>query len=439
MSSDAMQISDAAERDGKKAHAQDLPPGYKRTEVGVIPEDWRVMTLSELGHSLSGGTPSKSDSQLWSGDIPWVSSKDMKVARIRDSIDHVSRLALGNGTRLVQPGTILMVVRGMSLAHSFPVAIVEAPVAFNQDIKAFVPNSEVSGEFVLRWLESSQAAVLLLATEATHGTKRLPTGDLLGSMIPLPRPAEQHAIAEALSDMDGLLGALEALTVKKRAIKQATMQQLLTGKTRLPGFSEEWEVKRLCDIVSTPISDGPHLTPKFLSDGIPFLSVNNLIDNKLDLTSLRFISRADHEEFARKCRPRKGDILFGKAASVGQVALIDTDIELNIWSPLALIRVGDQVSAQFAVFALQAHDVHRQIELFTNSSSQGNIGMSDIGRIAIPVPAPAEQTAIASVISDIDAEIAALERRRDKIHAIKQGMMQQLLTGRVRLVTPEAA
>jgi type I restriction enzyme S subunit len=163
-----------------------------------------------------------------------------------------------------------------------------------------------------------------------------------------------------------------------------------------------------------------------------------LIDNKLDLSSLRFVSRADHEEFSRKCKPRKGDILFGKAASVGQVALIDTDLELNIWSPLALIRVGNHASAEFVVFALQARAVYRQIELFTNSSSQGNIGMSDIGRIEIPLPSVPEQTAIATILSDMDAEIAALEARRDKTRAIKQGMMQQLLTGRVRLVKPEA-
>jgi type I restriction enzyme S subunit len=159
-----------------------------------------------------------------------------------------------------------------------------------------------------------------------------------------------------------------------------------------------------------------------------------LVDNKLDLSSLRFISREDHEEFSRKCRPRKGDILFGKAASVGQVALIDTDLELNIWSPLALIRVSHHTSAQFVVFALQTRDVYRQIALLTNSSSQGNIGMSDIGRIEIPLPSILEQTAIAAVLSDMDAELVGLEARRDKTRGLKQAMVQELLTGRTRLV-----
>ena len=141
-----------------------------------------------------------------------------------------------------------MVVRGMSLAHSFPVAIVEKPVAFNQDLKAFVPIPAVDGEFLLRWLQANQTRLLLLATEATHGTKRIPTGDLLATHVSLPRLAEQREIAEALADVDGLLAALEALIAKKHAIRQSVMQQVLTGSTRLPGFRGEWETKRLGDL-----------------------------------------------------------------------------------------------------------------------------------------------------------------------------------------------
>jgi type I restriction enzyme, S subunit len=212
------------------------------------------------------------------------------------------------------------------------------------------------------------------------------------------------------------------------------MQQLLTGKTRLPGFHGEWEVGALVELVSTPITDGPHLTPRFLPVGVPFLSVNNLVNNRLDMQSLRYISQDDHREFSKKCKPQRGDILFGKAASVGMVALIETDVELNIWSPLALIRIGHRAEATFVLYALQTPEIRQQIVLLTNSSSQGNIGMSDIGRLSILLPRKDEQTAIAAVLSDMDAEIAALEARVAKTRALKQGMMQELLTGRTRLV-----
>ncbi len=264
--------------------------------------------------------------------------------------------------------------------------------------------------------------------------REITLADLRRIRIPIPQVPEQRAIAEALSDIDALLAGLDRLLAKKRDLKHAALQQLLTGQNRLQGFQGEWETTSLRRAVSTPITDGPHLTPKFLPTGIPFLSVNNLVDNRLDFSSLRFISMADHIEFCKKCKPRRGDILFGKAASVGMVALIETDMELNIWSPLALIRVAGKVCERFVFYALQTMDIERQIKLLTNASSQGNIGMSDIGMLEIPLPRLPEQEAIAAVLADMDAELSTLEARRDKTRALKQGMMQELLTGKTRLL-----
>ena len=125
--------------------------GHKQTEVGRIPENWRVIPLSDVGVWSSGGTPDKQEERFWAGTIPWVSPKDMKQARIADTIDHVSEAAIGNGTRLAPRGTILIVVRGMILAHTFPVALTERDVAFNQDIKALVSNTDYDPEFLLYW------------------------------------------------------------------------------------------------------------------------------------------------------------------------------------------------------------------------------------------------------------------------------------------------
>jgi len=257
---------------------------------------------------------------------------------------------------------------------------------------------------------------------------------MLRSMdIPLPPLPEQRAIATALSDVDALIASLDRLIAKKRDMKQAAMQELLTGKRRLPGFSGEWEVKSIKAIVQTPVTDGPHLTPKFLNDGIPFLSVNNLVDNKIDLSDLRYISIEDHEIFSRKCKPQIADILLGKAASVGKVAIIDFDTEINIWSPIALIRVGGNNVPRFIYYQLQSAELTKQITLLTNSSSQGNIGMGDIEKLELQLPSKKEQTAIATILSDMDTEIASLEQKRDKTRLLKQGMMQELLTGKTRL------
>ena len=392
----------------------EVKPGYKQTEVGIIPEEWQILPLAQLAHIKTGKR--NNEEKVADGEYPFFVRSEV-VERINSySYEGEAILVPGEG----RIGDIFHYVNGRFDVHQRVYAITR----FRADCQA---------QYLHRYMAQRFGAWAMQNTvKATVDSLRLPTFQHF--LVPLPPPPEQRAIAAALSDVDALLGGLDRLIAKKRDLKQAAMQQLLTGQTRLPGFSGAWEVKPLTEIVSTPITDGPHLTPTFLNDGIPFLSVNNLVNNKLDLSSLRFVSRSDHEEFSKKCRPRRGDILFGKAASVGQVALLDTDLELNIWSPLALIRVGHKASAQFVVYALQTRDVHRQIALLTNASSQGNIGMSDIGRIAIPVPSLVEQAAISAVLSDMDAELAALEARRDKTRDLKQAMMQELLTGKTRLL-----
>ncbi len=208
-------------------------PRFHQTDIGEIPEDWQLERLGKVGHWFSGGTPSMADDRYWNGDIPWVSAKDMKVTRLRDSQDHITEMAIGNGTRLAPRGAVLMVIRGMILAHTLPVAFVERPLAFNQDLKALVVRHDIEAEFILRWLQANESRLLGIASASTHGTKRIPSGDLFVTQIALPSPAEQTAIAEVLSDMDAELAALEQKRVKTRLLKQGMMQELLTGRTRL--------------------------------------------------------------------------------------------------------------------------------------------------------------------------------------------------------------
>jgi len=246
--------------------------------------------------------------------------------------------------------------------------------------------------------------------------------------------AEQEGIAGALSDADALIESIEQLLAKKRQLKQGAMQELLTGNKRLPGSTGEWVAKPLRSILQVPVTDGPHLTPRFLDDGIPFLSVNNLANNRIDMNDLRFISISDHDLFCKKCKPQRGDLLFGKAASVGKVALVDTDLEFNIWSPIALIRINRANSPEFIYYSFQGSGLLTQIQGLTNSSSQGNIGMSDIEKLVVKVPPFEEQSSIAAILCDMDAQIVTLEAKLVKARQLKQGMMQELLTGRIRLV-----
>ena len=206
---------------------------FKQTEIGEIPEEWALVPLSDVGSWSSGGTPSKKEPRYWTGSIPWVSPKDMKQARVADAIDHVSIGAIGNGTRLTPKGSILLVVRGMILAHTFPVALALTDVAFNQDIKALVPSEHYVSEFLLYWLESQQRRILNLVDTSSHGTKRLPTQKLFAELVPRPQRDEQEKIVQVLSSQD----SYRKLAVVERSgmttVKSALMSVLLTGEIRV--------------------------------------------------------------------------------------------------------------------------------------------------------------------------------------------------------------
>ena len=214
------------------------------------PSGWSKLPLGEIGRWLSGGTPSLAIADYWGGDLPWVSPKDMKTPRLQDAIDHISNSAVAAGATVLPAGAILMVVRGMILAHSMPVARAERPLSFNQDIKAVVCRDRVDSEFLLYWLLARARRLLSLTTESTHGTKRLPTETLFREVVVCPSVEEQRAIARVLSDVDALIAKLDQLIAKRRDLKQAAMQQLLTGQRRLSGFSEPWGERALQSVVT---------------------------------------------------------------------------------------------------------------------------------------------------------------------------------------------
>jgi type I restriction enzyme, S subunit len=197
------------------------------------PGSWSTIPLLEAGHWLSGGTPSKQDAALWAGPIPWVSPKDMKRARLLDAEDHVAEAALGNGTQLAPAGSLLMVVRGMILAHSFPVALAAAPLAFNQDVKALVPTSTFEPEFLLYWFQASRDDVLRLVDVANHGTKRLPSERLFGLRVPRPPREEQARVCAIIRSVDTRVEAETRALAARTETKNALLAVLLGGELRL--------------------------------------------------------------------------------------------------------------------------------------------------------------------------------------------------------------
>jgi type I restriction enzyme S subunit len=271
------------------------------------------------------------------------------------------------------------------------------------------------------------------------GTRaKLNKSEMAKIVVPVPPTApEQRAIAEALSDVDGLLGALEALIAKKRAIKQAAMQQLLTGKTRLPGFSRELETKGLGDVaeVKSGATPSTHIAANWNGD-IPWCTPTDITGTPgkyLEATERR-VTREGLASCAASLLP-PGALLLCSRATVGEVKIARTYVCTNQGFKSLVCKAGTfHEWLYYLLLILKPKLIER-----ASGSTFLEIGKRDVASLLILLPCEVEQTAVAAVLSDMDAEIAALEARRDKTRGIKQGMMQQLLTGRVRLVQPEAA
>jgi len=269
--------------------------------------------------------------------------------------------------------------------------------------------------------------------------KHLNVGDMLEFLIPAPPScAEQKAIAEALSDADALIESLEQLVAKKHHLKQGTMQELLTGKKRLPGFSGEWEVKRLGGLGST----FGGLTGKSKSDfgegDAQYITFMNIMTNVvIDCDMFEQVNVSVPES---QNRVMKGDLFFNGSSEtpeeVGMCALLAEsvkDVFLNSFCFGFRFRAGAEASGLYLAYYFRSIEGRELLKSLAQGATRYNLSKMALLRVEFPLPTSDEQTAIATVLSDMDAELAELETQLAKTRAIKQGMMHKLLTGEIRL------
>jgi len=239
----------------------ELKAGYKQTEVGVIPEDWDTVPIGRFCICFSGGTPSTSNPQYYGGNIPWITSSDLNKRRITEVAGRITEEGLTNSaTKLVDEGTLLIALYS---ATAGVCAISEIYSAINQAVLAVIPRNAAT-EFLFQFLTFRNAHYIKTYTQG--GQPNFSGAIVKAFVIALPPLPEQRAIATALSDADALLEGLDRLIAKKRDLKQAAMQQLLTGDTRLPGFEGEWAERRMDDLVDVDPENLPSSTlPTFSS------------------------------------------------------------------------------------------------------------------------------------------------------------------------------
>jgi type I restriction enzyme S subunit len=269
----------------------------------------------------------------------------------------------------------------------------------------------------------------IVASQSGQSKPGLTLKNLHEFSVALPPAAEQRAIADALSDVDALLAGLDRLIAKKRDLKQAAMQQLLTGQTRLPGFQGKWEVKRLEEVFR--ISVGTSKSAFIVENGDFWIcDMGSVSTTGKLIVSKRTNYRGDFLKTGDLIMP-KDDIGGGKI--IGKVGYIDADDTYVLSDHVYHLRATEGNSL-FLAYVINSHRTNRELRKKVIGSAQLGLGRKSVTEQEIQFPPVEEQSAIATVLSDMDAELTTLEARRDKTRALKQAMMQELLTGKTRLV-----
>jgi type I restriction enzyme, S subunit len=328
-------------------------------------------------------------------------------------------------TSLCKDHDILVTVKG---SGSGTLVMADGIYCISRQLMA-IRVEEWDPRFIYYSLKQSNSKLQAASVGLIPGLSR---SDILDYEIAIPPAPEQWAIAAALSDVDTLIDTLEKLITKKRSVKLAILQQIFGGRLRLPGFTDKWACQRLGDACRS-ISDGTHFTPHYVDTGIPFYSVENVTAD--NFSDPKFITPDEHTELVKRCRPERGDILLTRIGELGATKLLDWDVNASIYVSLALLKVRSTVDARYLYLYTKTKRFIEDLEARSLiNASPKKINMGAIASVPVPLPALPEQRAIASLFYGMDAEIVTLEHRRDKTKGVKQGMMQQLLTGRTRLL-----
>ena len=372
-------------------------------------EVWATTTLGEIADIRNGATPSTRISANWDGSIPWCTPTDITNSPgkyLTETARSITEKGLsGCGASLLPAGALLLCSR----ATIGEIKIASSPICTNQGFKSLVCTEQVHSEFLYYLILTLKPRLVQKAIGSTF----LEIGKhALASMeVRLPPLKEQRAIAGALSDVDRLIESLESLIAKKRAVKTAAMQQLLTGMARLPGFSRKWETKRLGEVVS--IRKGKPITESSIKPG-----------------TVPVVAGGKEPAYLHNCANRIGKTITvsTSGAYAGYVTYWNEPIFASDCSTIS-DEQSYSVEFIFHQMILRQKDIYRT----QTGGVQPHVHTKDLAPLALRIPSLKEQRAIAAVLSDMDTEIALLEQRRDKIRALKNGMIQQLLTGKTRL------
>lgn len=414
-----------------------MRPGYRQTEVGVIPEDWEVKTLGEIGDALIGLTYKPSDVRSHGTLVLRSSNIQNDALAFEDNVFVETEIperimvrhgdvlvCVRNGSRDLIGKSAFLDERTAGMTFGAFMAVYRSPIG---KLASYLFQSSI----LKRQINEHLGATINQITNKSFASFHIPYP---------PNEDERNTIAAALSDVDTLLDGLDRLIAKKRDLKQAAMQQLLTGQTRLPGFRGEWDEKRLGDL-GTFLKGSGVKKDEANSGELACIRYGEIYTHHNDYIR-SFNSWISPDVAAMATKLRRGDLLFAGSGEtkkeIGKCVAFVGNHEAFAGGDIVILRLAE-ADPLFMGYYCNTPPINAQKASKGQGDAVVHISAAALSSIKMALPSFPEQAAIAAALSDMDAELAALETRRDKTRDLKQAMMQELLTGKTRLVLAEVA
>jgi type I restriction enzyme S subunit len=402
----------------------------------AIPEHWKRLTIGEIGNVVTGSTPSTKDESYWNGDVPFISPADFNKTVYVGKTGRTLSLKGARISRLLPRNAILVTCIG-SLGG---IAISSKPSTTNQQINAVIVKDEESSLF-----HFYNILFNIHELEKNAGTTTLPIiNKSTFELIRLLRPPfiEQQKIAKILTSVDEVIEKTQAQIDKLKDLKTGTMQELLTngiGHTEFKDSTvgripDEWEVKPLVDVVQK-IIDCEHKTAPYV-DKSEYLVVrtSNVRNGELIHQNMKFTTEDGFKEWTKRTIPSVGDVLFTREAPAGESCLVPNNFKLCMGQRMVLLRLNNErINPDYFSIYLNSEMSSKEIYQLSIGTTVSRINIDDIKKIKCVVPPLSEQNKIADSVSSIQANILNKQEKLNSLIKIKKALMQDLLTGKVRV------
>ena len=400
--------------------------GYKQTEIGVIPEDWDIRKIGDFTNAIAGGTPSTAHPEYWDGEILWMSSGELNKRRIYNVVGRITELGYSNSsTHLIPQNCVLIGLAGQGKTRG-TVAINYVELCTNQSIAAIFPSTEYNSEYLYQYLWSRYEELRELSS-GDGGRGGLNIKIIKDFPCAFPPLAEQERIAEALSDVDELISSLEKLIEKYKSIKSACLQQMFpqngekVPRMRLPGFTDAWEQRKLGEVCKITMGQSPD-GATYSDEPSDYILVQGNADLKNGWVCPRIWT-------AQKTKTAEaGDLIMSVRAPAGAMGKTAYDVVLGR-------GVAGIKGNEFIYQTLVKMDEDGYWKKLAAGSTFESINSDVISNAEITIPQDIdEQETLGIYFRNLDNLITLHQRKLKKVKKIKEGMMQQLLTGKIRLV-----